>query len=155
VIDSNQLILALGLPHTHEAVKAVLHSLGLADRKIKLKRGDFDVGFDSAANGVDVVFSDPELHALPEDFPDGGLVLSTVFFFSEGCQGHRAFVGALPRGLEFGYSRATVRKLLGPPDWSSPVLPIDRWNLGKHRLAVNFQEGEAAVTYVSVGLPKA
>jgi hypothetical protein len=154
MIDSNQLVQALGLHHTHDAVKGMLQALGLADKKIKLKRGDFDVGFQSEANGVDVVFSDPELHTVSEDFPDGGLIFSCVFFFSEGCQGHRAFVGPLPSGLEFGLSRATVRERLGPPDWTSPLLPIDRWNIGNLRLSVNFHEGDAAISYLSVGLPK-
>lgn len=88
-----------------------------------------------------------------EELPEGTLVVSTVFLFAEGVQKHRQYQGDLPHGLRFGMSRDQVRALLGEPQWTSPVLPIDRWHYDGYRLAVNFDDS-GAMTYLTVGLSR-
>jgi hypothetical protein len=154
MIESNSLISALGLPHSDGQVKLLLQALGLQDKKVKLKRGDFDVAFDAPSHGVDVVFSDPTQHDLPETFPEGALVFSCVFFFSEGSQGHKAFQAPLPLSLRFAMPNAAVRALLGEPEWTSPVLPIEHWMVDGKQVAVSFTDDGQAIDYISVALPE-
>lgn len=154
MIEANSLISALGLPHSDGRVKQLLHALGLQDKKVKLKRGDFDVAFDAPSHGVDVVFSDPSQHELPDTFPEGALVFSCVFFFSEGSQGHKAFEAPLPFALRFAMPKAAVRDLMGLPEWTSPVLPIERWVVDGRQVAVAFSEDGQAIEYLSVSVPE-
>lgn len=144
----------LGRSHVDPAVVSILSELGLRNSKIKLKRGESDVALDAPAKGVDVVFSDPSLHDVPQNLPQGALILSAIFFFSEGIQGHRQFQGLLPYGLSFGMKRDEVRKMLGAPEWTSPLLPIDRWVTGSHRTIIYFADSSEVIQYVNCSLPE-
>lgn len=151
---SNDLLSGLSRAHTDPVVMALLADLGLQGSKFKLKRGEADLAFDVPMHGIDVVFSNPAVHAMDPAVPQGALILSAVIFFAEGCQGHRQFAGSLPHGLDFKMRRPAVRKLLGRPDWTSPLLPVDRWDTGPYRMAIWFDETTEAVSYVNCSLPE-
>lgn len=153
-LSAKDLLSCLGRAHSDPAVVALLAGLGLQNSKFKLKRGESDIAFDAPAKGIDVVFSDAAVHLVDAAWPQGTLILSAVIFFAEGCQGHRQFSEALPHGLAFTMSRAAVRRALGAPEWTSPMLPIDRWQTGSHRTAIWFDESTEAISYVNCSLPE-
>jgi hypothetical protein len=146
------LIAALGRTHNESTVRNLLEQLGLENAKIKLKRGDFDVGVESEAFGVALNFSDPETYGMQELVRDGALVLSTVFLYSEGVEDHRQFQGDLPAGLEFSMSREEVNRKLGRPEWTSPALPVDRWPIDGRRLVVRYHADERSIRHISCAL---
>lgn len=153
-LSANDLLSCLGRAHTDPAVTSLLAALGLQSSKFKLKRGESDIAFDAPSQGLDVVFSDPAVHDVAAALPQGTLILSAVIFFAEGCQGHRQYAAALPHGLAFAMTRPAVRKALGAPEWSSPMLPIDRWQTGPYRTAIWFDETSEAISYVNCSLPE-
>jgi len=153
--STHEFLEVLGRPHVDPKVVSLLDRLDLARQKIKLKRGDFDIAVDAPEHGIDVVFSDPQSYVLAQDLPEGALILSCVFFFSEGRENHRQYPLALPAGLTFGASRDEVRKQFGAPEFSSPILPVDRWTWNGLKLAVTFIESQSSIARVSCSLPRA
>lgn len=145
---------ALGKLHTDAEVIDLLNRLDLRQSKIKLKRGDFDLPLDSPDKGIDIVFSDPRSYADTTALPEGALVLSTIFFFCEGCQNHRQYDGALPAHLTFNMSQKQVRKLLGSPVETSEHFPVDSWIWKGIELAVEYHDSLSSVALVSCSLPK-
>jgi len=131
-----------------------MSELGLRNSKIKLKRGESDTALAAPAKGIDVVFSDPSVHDVPQGRPQGTLILSAIFFFSQGSQGHQQFQGELPHGLSFSMERGEVHKMLGVPEWTSPLLPIDRWVTGSYRTIAYFDEDSDIILYVNCSLPE-
>lgn len=145
----------LGLPHADPVVTQLMTDVGLGGAKIKLKRGESQVAFESEASGLDFNFSDPTAVVCELPRTEGMLVLSAVFLYAKGVQGHKQYAGTLPHDLQFEMLRKDVRKLLGDPVWSSPVMPIDRWSLGAHELTVWFTRPNETIGHVIAHLPKA
>jgi hypothetical protein len=146
---------ALGRPHTDPKVSDLLRQLGLLHKKIRLKRGEHDIAFDAPEFGIDVILSDPTPYRNPSSVPEGALILTAVFFFSEGREGHRQYGLALPADLVFRMSRDEVLKQLGTPEFTSPILPVYRWSWNGTKLAVTFVESLSSIARVSCSLPKA
>lgn len=151
----DEFLQALGEAQTDGKIVTLLGRLGLGSKKIKPKRGDFDIALDAPEHGVDVVFSDPSGYARKGKDLEGVLVLSSVIFFSEGREGRKQYPSALPGGLTFSDSRIKTRKRLGAPEFSSPILPIDRWAWSGLKLAVAYTDDESAIASVNCDLPKA
>lgn len=145
---------ALGRPHTDPMVVDLLDRLGLAHQKIELNEGYFDNAFDAPEHGIDLVFSDPRAYTLASSAPEGALIFSCVFFFSEGRENHRQYPLPLPSELAFNLSRHDVHERLDTPEFTSTVLPVDRWNWNGLKLAVTFVEDLSSVARVSCSLPK-
>lgn len=144
----------LGAHDKEITVQKFMASLGLSGEKIKLKRGDFEVAFESEQHGIDVNFADPLGVTLVTNVPDGALVVSAIFFYAEGVQGHKRFGGTLPHGLDFKLSRSDIKTRFGAVAWSSPVLPIDRWVFSDHELTIWFSPSTALISHVIVHLKK-
>ena len=83
------------------------------------------------------------------------MIFSTVFFYSGNDYEYKRFEGALPGNLEFTFSRNKVHQIFGNPEFSSLILPIDRWTWKNLKLAIDFTEDESQIVSVSVGYPKA
>lgn len=152
--STHECLEALGRSNVDPKVVSLLDRLGLAHQKIELRRGDFDTALDAPEHGIDLVFSDPQSYVLTHNSPEGSLILSCVFFFSEGRENHRQYPLDLPAGLTFSASREEVRKLFGTPEFSSPILPVDRWTWNGLKLAVTFVESQSSIARVSCSLPK-
>lgn len=135
-------------------VQSLMASLGLSGKKIKLKRGDFEVAFEAEMYGTDVNFADPQGVTVFREVPDGALVVSAIFFYAEGVQGHKQFGGTLPHGVRFTQSRADLQSKLGAVTWSSPALPIDRWTFSDHDLTVWFSPSTTLISHLIVHLKK-
>jgi hypothetical protein len=144
------LVSLLGKSHADDSVKDALAELGLDAAKIKLKRGDVDMNIVSASSGVEIEFADPAKYRGTENLPDGALVLGAVFF--SGASGKT--LGSLPHRLGFDLTRQTAQSLLGPPSWSSPVAPIDRWSIDHKELTLRFDKATGKVQRVIFSLPK-
>lgn len=153
--SSDEFLQALGKSHTDPKVSDLLGRLGLLHNKMKLKRGELDVAFDAGEHGIDVVLSDPSSYKIQSNVPEGALILTAVFFFSEGREGHRQYGQALPADLVFGMSCDEVLKRLGTPEFTSPILPVYRWSWKGAKLAVTFVESLSSIARVSCSLPKA
>lgn len=143
------LIGLLGSPHRSEAVQAALKELGVDPKKVRLKRGEFDVSIEVASAGIELEFADPEANGIAWSEPEGTLVLSAVFFVSPSAP-----IGqSLPAGLGWGMTRAAARQLLGAPSWSSPVVANDRWRVADHDVTIRFGKSDAAQMFI-FSLPK-
>lgn len=146
---------SLGREFSDSQVQKLIAHLGLSPKRPKVKRGESDVGLESIDLGVDINFTRVEDVNVPDRaaLPEGALVLTAVFFHSEDVQGHKGFRGALPHGLRFDTSREAVRNLLGAPAWTSPAMPIDRWQFEGYRLVVDFADDGSSVDTVTLQLP--
>lgn len=153
--SSDDFLRGLGKPHTDPGVSDLLRQLGLSHNKMELKRGEFEIAFDAPEHGIDIIFAEPTPYKIPSSIPEGALVLATVFFFSEGREGHRQFELTLPADLVFGMSRDEVLRQLGTPEFTSPILPLYRWSWKSIKLAVTFVESLSSIARVSCSLPKA
>jgi hypothetical protein len=145
----------LGKPHTDNDVNLFILNLGIKSQHIKLKRGEYSINFPIHSYGVELVFSDPADFLIAEPFKEGALIFSTVFFYSGNDYEYKRFEGALPGNLEFTFSRNKVHQIFGNPEFSSLILPIDRWTWKNLKLAIDFTEDESQIVSVSVGYPKA
>jgi hypothetical protein len=152
--SADELLQVLGKPHVDSTLSELLVRLGLANKKFRVKRGESDIAFDVPDHGVDLIFSDPHGYANKSQIPEGALMLTCVFFFSEGREGHRTFPNPLPAGLSFQMSRDAVRQKFGHPEFSSPILPVDRWLWGGIKLGVTFSDDSSSVVRVGCTFPK-
>lgn len=89
----------------------------------------------------------------PYPVRSGALVLANVTAYGENDQGYAEFEGELPSGLRFGASRERAHTVLGKPTWSSPIMPIDRWQRSDHRLIADFDQKTSKLATISLELP--
>lgn len=152
---TSDLLPLLGRPVSDHNVSSLLSHIGIAQPLAPPPPDESYTGVESEAHGIGINYAQAEDIDIPamDQFHEGTLVVTTIFMFAEGQQGHTQFQGVLPEGLKFGMSRDEVRTLLGASQWSSPVLPIDRWHKERYRLVVHFDDGET-IGLVSIGLPK-
>lgn len=144
----------LGKPHTDNDVNSLMLSLGIKSQYIRLKRGEYSVNFPIYPYGVELVFSDPANFLIAETLKERALIFSTVFFYGDSSHEYKPFAGLLPADLQFTFPRNKVRQILGTPEFSSPILPIDRWIWKKFRLAIDFTEDESQIASISVGISR-
>lgn len=85
--------------------------------------------------------------------------IAVVFLHSAGHEGHAAYAGTLPFGLEFGQSRDQVRALLGVPDRSGEAsqLPFlgpkpawDAFRRGAIEVHVSYTSDDAGISLVTL-----
>jgi hypothetical protein len=139
----------LGKPVNDDAVAAVFS----ASEKVTIK-SDFVI---ARSAGFDFALTRPTGAK-----PGAKKVLSTLFLFSEGQDGHQAFQD-LPRGFSFS-SREQLIATLGPPDLSwvigkgkvppasvaSKEVSHDRWTIEGFECSANYRDG--VMTYLTVSL---
>ena len=150
-INEQDLVALINRPVTDPSVRQLLAFAGVAERKLKIKRGESDAAIDCPKHGMVLNFEETD---SDQDLPEGALILSAIHAMASGVEGHIGFKGALPLGLTFDLRRPHVSKLLGKADWSSPVLPIDRWNRDGYQVVVEFFDG-ADGTVASVVVQRA
>jgi len=108
-----------------------------------------DIAFDAPQHGIDLVFSDGSSHETARDIPRGTLILTAVFFFSEGREGHRVYRPALPAQLKFEMSGDEGLNQLGIPEFRNPILPVYRWRWRGTKLAETFVDSLSSIARVS------
>lgn len=74
--------------------------------------------------------------------------IDTVSMHAEGVDGFAAFVGPLPFGVEFEWSRMRLTTNFGPPDKSGE--DHDNWQLGENQLIVEYDRQTGAIAHVTV-----
>jgi hypothetical protein len=145
--NAKNLLLLLNKPSTDAEVQALLNAIKLQTAKLRIKRGESDVAIESKEFGIVLNFK----HAGDAlNFPEGTLILSTIHAMSKGTEGHQQFDGALVSDLSFDMKREDVKRILGNPDWSSPMLAIDRWERPGYQIVVQFHEDRKPATIYSV-----
>ncbi|MFT3818409.1 MAG: hypothetical protein QM750_12370 [Rubrivivax sp.] len=144
------LLVLLGKSSTNEKVRETLTALGIDMKKVRLKKGDFDVNVVAESYGIEIEFADPGKYKSTEPIPEGALVLGAVFISSTTI----SKLGSLPYGLEFGLTRELAASKLGKPVWSSPVAPIDRWLLDDHEVTIRFERTSLKVQRIIFSRPK-
>jgi hypothetical protein len=137
-IDHRKLIELVDRPVSDSGVQTLLAWAGVSDKKLRVKRGDSDTAVDAPRNGMVFNFEEAD---DSRGLAEGVLVLSAVHAMADGVENHVGFKGELPLGLSFRLDRAAVQKLLGKPDWSSPVPPIYRGSRNGFQLLVEFFDG--------------
>ena len=136
--------------HVLHVMYSLFDDQGVAEKKVRLKGGDFDVNVVAAAHGVEFEFADQTKYKFEGNMPDGALVLGVVFF-SPASQDR---VGPMPHGVRFDMTREQAAAALGRPVWTSPVAPIDRWHLDGRDMTVRFDRATTKVQKVIFSLTK-
>lgn len=144
----------LGLEFNNPKIQDAIEYFALPKKRPIIPKGDLNVGIESKTKGVDINFTPIEnIEFLNQvDYPEGSLLVTAIFLYRDGVQDHRGFEQNLPQGLSFKDSRADVRKALGDPSWSSPMLPIDRWVFGRYKIVVDFSEDGEQIDTVTLQL---
>lgn len=85
--------------------------------------------------------------------------LDAIFYYGDGRDGYRVFLGSLPEGLRLGLSRESVRSMLGPPERSGggddvPFLGVapafDRYRRGRLSLHIEYAPDDSRIALVTV-----
>jgi hypothetical protein len=154
-MNGTDLIGLLGREFGESVLQGALAELGFQTKRPRIPRGDSYVGIESRKRGVDMNFTRTEDLREPRfaNLAEGSLILTAVFMYREGVEDHRGFELGLPHAIEFAFSRDDLRRALGAPVWSSPVLPIDRWEFESHLLIVDFAEDGRQIDTVTIQLP--
>lgn len=84
--------------------------------------------------------------------------VDAVFLFGPGSGEGPEYIGTLPHGLRFGYSRAEVRSLLGQPIESGEgetflgqvVYPWDKFDCGRYTLHVRYTSDQSGINCVTL-----
>lgn len=88
--------------------------------------------------------------------------VSTIFFYSRGTNDYRQFSGALPEGVSFGDSQASVHQRLGQASASGGGKVIqffgkaprwDRFDRHSYSLHIQYDDGDGSVNLVSLMRP--
>jgi hypothetical protein len=120
----------------------------------RIPRGSFYIGIESPTKGIDINFTPTEYidYSNEERDLEGTLLVTAIFLYRGGVDGHKRFELPLPHGLTFGTTRTDAWKLLGKPSWSSPVLSIDRWAYGRYKMVLDFSKDEKQINTVTLQL---
>ena len=134
----------LGKSERDESVRALLDEVHVEQPLPRPPRGEDRINVVLEGEVVEICFVEADsLPSRSDDLMEGELVLNTVFL-------HRQpkavdATEPLPFGLSMNISRADMRKKLGQPSWSSPMLNNDRWVIGDVRVLACFSEDEKSV----------
>ena len=88
--------------------------------------------------------------------------VSTIFFYSEGMNGYKQFIGMLPEGIEFGDSRSAVHQRLGKPsaNGGGKVIQffgkVPKWDLYDRKgfsLHIQYVDNETSISLVTLMRP--
>jgi hypothetical protein len=75
--------------------------------------------------------------------------ITTLYFYAEGHEGRRQFVGPLPRGIAFSMARPQVLSTIADkPDFSKPER--DTWDQSGVRLVVRYNKESSAIELVTL-----
>ena len=120
-------------PGGDDALRAFVATLRIEGDK-RLQPDDFTTFLQNFKLGVELTFTHAEeLKVRQRDYPCGTLVLRNIRFYGAGSSTHAPFTGALPFGIVFSDTRATLIEKLGPPDSEVPRLPSLRWDTAATR----------------------
>lgn len=101
--------------------------------------------------GLEFVFEYMDEYHPEGDHDDGEMLLSEVFFRplydSKGL-----VVNSPPYDLSWSSARKLIRKKLGEPYWTSPMLNNDKWRIGDLFVLIVFDDGELSISEIIVGL---
>ncbi|UKB85832.1 hypothetical protein LF887_09480 [Chryseobacterium sp. MEBOG06] len=97
------------------------------------------------------------LREIPyHDIDEGPWVLTDVIFWGWREKTNSCYTGALPYGLDFSMSRASVREKisreLGQPEILGFSDNIDMWVLGTMKIAIDYA-GKKGIRCISLGMP--
>ena len=135
-------------------VATLLKHLGV-DKKPKISRGERSTNFVCKPLGVEISFTnESSLDVSNARYPDGAVVLSSVRFYGPGSEEFEQYSESLPHALSFEMGVADVSKRLGNPAFSNEFIGTYRWDLPRHCIFVDCEEGKK-ITQVCVQLPVA
>lgn len=153
MVAINQLVSLIGKSELDSEIKAVLASLEIAQPLRRPRRGDDQVNVEIDDEPFELCFVKAEsLFPDEKTFREGELVLSTVFLHLSAEDVNKRLAIALPFGLSSELSRSELRKKLGDPAWSSPVLNNDRWVLNGFRVLVCFSDDESRIDQIAISI---
>jgi hypothetical protein len=145
------LVRMLGLSMRGLQVTRMLGELGVATPPLTPSRAGHAT---APAHGLDFEFEPPDqirdadsLDVTPDD-----LVLSKLFFYSQGYADYAPFVGELPYGLTFDMPVAAVKAILDPLATQDPTRRHS-WDFEREWVMVRFADDGMGITRVVVGLP--
>jgi hypothetical protein len=141
MISSNSLIRMIGRPQNDPELGDIYEALGGGSRKVveHLSYLDFTdkgvcFGFDQSAR------------------------LETIFFFSNGHEGHLQYEGQLPFDLTFDHSQSKVHQELGAPSGfggdkvgmlGTYVPPWDRYGSSSHSVTLQYNEDRSKIVLIT------
>ena len=129
---------SIGLHLGDVALVPLLTALDISATQ-KLKRGEETVNVTKKSLGIEAIFRlESALTVAARTYPEGALVLSNLSFHGRARSGFAKYVGALPLGVEFGWSRKQMQLKFGSPAWDDDDLGSARWDLSAHCLFADF-----------------
>ncbi|WP_175719015.1 hypothetical protein [Burkholderia anthina] len=143
----------LGKSERDVAVRALLDEVNVSQPLQRPPRGEDQINVVIDGEPVELCFVEADsLPSRDDDLMEGELVLDTVFLHRP--PGNADDIGSLPFGLSINTSRVEMRKKLGQPSWSSPVLNNDRWNIDDVCVLACFSDDEKFIEQLAFSLPQ-
>jgi hypothetical protein len=140
----------LGKSEQHEQVRSFLKSLSITLPLKRPSRGENQINLLSQDELFELCFTTASL-PLDAGSLEDELFLTTVFAHKSPSN-QSGQERKLLFGLSFNMSRSCVRKKLGTPSWSSPMLNNDRWAIDGVKILVCFSDNEAEIYQIAFSL---
>jgi len=144
----------LGREFDDEIIKSAIDHFNFPRKRPRISSREFYIGIESLTEGIDLNLTSVEsIDFIDQDqHPEGALLVTAVFLYRSGIDNHSEFKKQLPHELAFDMTRTQVWKHLGKPSWSSPALPIDRWEYGDYQMILDFSKNEKQIDTVTLQL---
>lgn len=123
------------------------------DGPTKIDRDERDVTLVSKEHGIELTFSRERfLDFAFRPYPEGALVLSSIFIHGTSDSTHERFSGVLPMGLTFGMNEGGLIEVLGKPNWTNPIGTLMRWDCEKHCVSARLSK-DKGLELLGIQLP--
>lgn len=138
----------LGVSERDPRIELLVKEAGIKWPLKRPKRDETDIGFDVKGRPLALNFSLAEsVYPSCDDFAEGELILDTIFLMTNNNKKTEPFLSQLPIGITPNTTRADARRLLGEPDWVSPVVKNDRWDKGPIQLMLSYDDDDESAPY--------
>jgi len=131
----------LGRSEQSREIKHFLSSYQVAQPLPRPMRGDDHINIEINNHPIELRFSIDER----ESISDGEMFLSTIFLFHKSFGSFKKTTEILPIDITIDMSRDFIKKKMGDPIWSSPILNNDRWIVDGIRMLICFTDDEKSI----------
>ncbi len=160
---TDELLALLGRPATDKELTGYFSKNGInITQEVKLKAGDYSTYLERKEDGYSLVFTDEGmfLNKPKQQFGEGSLYFSGVFFYAEGKDGYSQYQEDILHKIMFSDTRGDLLKKLGEPSWQRKrrdgAIAADRWDQldssGK-RIHITYFKDRQFPVVISIGIP--
>lgn len=120
---------------------------------------ELSIYLEDRARGFCLEFRDSSSvrHPVAAGKPAQTPIFEGVFFYAEGVDGYRAYVGTFPYGITWSDTAASLPSKVGPPkheikNKKTGLLSSHRWSAGRWNLTARYRGGGVSIKHLHLGI---